>query len=87
MYVALELEVHALVHTSDQLEANEGHRIALSSTVQRASLQVAPSDAQVRDGTDILAFLVPHFVELMMDNSAHGWGVPPYPVVDGTGAS
>ena len=26
-------------------------------------------------------FLVPHFVELMMDNPAHGWGVPPYPVV------
>ena len=43
--------------------------------------------AQVRDGTAILAFLVPHFVELMMDNPAHGWGVPPYPVVDGAGAS
>ena len=43
--------------------------------------------AQVRDGTAILAFLVPHFVELMMDNPAHGWGVPPYPVVDAAAAS
>ena len=43
--------------------------------------------SQVRDGTDILAFLVRHFVELMMDNPAHGWGVPPYPVVDGAGAN
>lgn len=43
--------------------------------------------AQVRDGTDILAFLVPHFVDLMMDNPAHDWGVPPYPVVDGATAN
>ena len=38
---------------------------------------------QVRDGANILACLVPHFVDLMMDHPDAGWGLPPYPVVDG----
>ena len=38
---------------------------------------------QVRDGVDILSFLIPHFVDVMMDNPACDWGRPPYPVVDG----
>ena len=38
--------------------------------------------AQVRDGAEILAFLVPVFVDLMMDNSQEDWGRPFYPVVD-----
>lgn len=37
---------------------------------------------QVRDGANILAFLVPHFIDLMMDHPAAGWGPPYYPVVD-----
>ena len=37
---------------------------------------------QVRDGERIMAFLVPHFVDLMMDHPHEGWGEPPYPVVE-----
>ncbi|HMM14824.1 MAG TPA: HEPN domain-containing protein [Parvibaculum sp.] len=38
--------------------------------------------AQVRDGSAILAFLMPVFVDLMMDNPQEDWGRPFYPVVD-----
>ena len=38
--------------------------------------------AQVRDGATILAFLLPVFVDLMMDNPEQDWGKPFYPVVD-----
>lgn len=37
--------------------------------------------AQVRDGAAVLAFLVPVFVDLMMDNPREDWGKPFYPVV------
>lgn len=37
---------------------------------------------QVRDGARILAFLVPLFIDLMMDNPDIPWGAPYYPVVD-----
>ena len=37
--------------------------------------------AQVRDGAAILAFLMPVFVDLMMDNHHEDWGKPFYPVV------
>ncbi|MBC6427976.1 MAG: hypothetical protein GDA55_01910 [Cellvibrionales bacterium] len=37
--------------------------------------------AQVRDGTAILAFLTPIFIDLMMDNPQENWGQPLYPVV------
>ncbi len=37
---------------------------------------------QVKDGAKILAFLVPIFVDLMMDNPQTDWGAPYYPVVD-----
>ncbi len=37
---------------------------------------------QVRDGTAILAFLMPVFVDVMMDNPHEDWGRPFYPVVD-----
>jgi hypothetical protein len=37
--------------------------------------------AQVRDGAAILAFLMPVFVNLMMDNPQADWGRPFYPVV------
>ncbi len=33
---------------------------------------------QVRDGAAIMAFLVPHFINLMLDNSTADWGIPPY---------
>ena len=36
---------------------------------------------QVRDGSDIITFLVPVFVDLMMDGRDHDWGRPRYPVV------
>lgn len=37
---------------------------------------------QVRDGAAILGFLMPVFVELMMDNPGEDWGRPFYPVVE-----
>ncbi|MCG5473965.1 MAG: hypothetical protein KK476_03670 [Sinorhizobium fredii] len=36
---------------------------------------------QVRDGAAILGFLMPVFVDLMMDNPGQDWGKPFYPVV------
>ena len=38
--------------------------------------------SQVDDGARIMAFLVPVFIELMMDNPTEDWGRPYYPVVD-----
>lgn len=38
--------------------------------------------AQVRDGAAILGFLMPVFVDLMMDNPEKDWGRPFYPVID-----
>jgi hypothetical protein len=38
--------------------------------------------SQVQDGAVILAFLVPIFIDLMMDNPGEDWGAPNYPVVD-----
>lgn len=38
--------------------------------------------AQVRDGAAILGFLLPVFVDLMMDNPDGDWGRPFYPVID-----
>ena len=37
--------------------------------------------AQVRDGAAILGFLMPVFIDLMMENSDCDWGKPFYPVV------
>lgn len=37
--------------------------------------------AQVRDGAAILGFLMPTFIDLMMDNPGKDWGKPFYPVV------
>jgi hypothetical protein len=37
---------------------------------------------QVRDGAEVLRFLVPIFIELMIDNPNVAWGPPYYPVVD-----
>ena len=37
---------------------------------------------QVRDGAAILAFLMPIFVDVMMDNPRKDWGHPFYPVVE-----
>jgi len=38
--------------------------------------------SQVRDGAMIMAFVVPLFIDLMMDNSHMPWGAPHYPVVE-----
>lgn len=37
--------------------------------------------AQVRDGVSILESLLPIFLDLMLDNPNHDWGMPLYPVV------
>ena len=36
---------------------------------------------QVKSGVAIMAFLVPQFIDLMMDHPDEDWGLPPYPVV------
>ena len=38
--------------------------------------------AMERDGAAILAFLMPVFVDVMMDNPGVDWGRPFYPVVE-----
>ena len=38
--------------------------------------------AQVEDSARIMAFLIPLFIELMMENPTENWGKPYYPVVD-----
>ena len=38
--------------------------------------------AQVRDGAEILGFLMPAFIDIMMDNPNEHWGKPFYPVVE-----
>ena len=38
--------------------------------------------SQIKEGAEILAFLVPVFVTLMMDNPNTKWGPPLYPVVE-----
>ena len=42
----------------------------------------AVNRAQVRDGAAILGWLVPIFVDMMMDHPEEAWGMPYYPVVD-----
>ena len=37
---------------------------------------------QVNDGAAIMAFLVPLFIELMIDNPKEDWGKPYYPSID-----
>jgi hypothetical protein len=38
--------------------------------------------SQVKDGASILAFLVPLFIDIMMDNPQESWGAPYYPIAD-----
>lgn len=38
--------------------------------------------SQVGDGAAVLGYLLPLFVDIMMDNSARDWGKPFYPVID-----
>lgn len=37
---------------------------------------------QLRDGSEILSYLLPIMVDIMMDNPQEDWGRPFYPVVD-----
>ena len=37
---------------------------------------------QVGDGARIMAFLVPLFIDIMMDHPQSDWGAPYYPVVE-----
>ncbi|MER8719621.1 HEPN domain-containing protein [Mesorhizobium sp. M0999] len=37
---------------------------------------------QLRDGADILGFIIPIMIDIMMDNSNEDWGRPFYPVVE-----
>jgi hypothetical protein len=37
---------------------------------------------QVRDGAAVMSWLLPIFVDIMMDHPEHEWGMPYYPVVE-----
>lgn len=37
---------------------------------------------QVRDGAAVLSWLLPIFIDIMMDHPEHEWGMPYYPVVE-----
>jgi Apea-like HEPN len=39
--------------------------------------------SQIRDGSEILSFLIPVFINIMMDNPHADWGMPHYPVLEG----
>ena len=43
-----------------------------------ATWQGSVNREQVEDGAAIMAFLVPHFINLMLDNTAENWGQPRY---------
>lgn len=43
-----------------------------------ATWQGSVNRSQVQDGAAIMAFLVPHFINLMLDNPTVDWGVPVY---------
>jgi hypothetical protein len=47
-----------------------------------ATWNSAVNRSQVQDGATILAFLIPIFIDLMMDNPDTDWGAPSYPVVE-----
>ena len=47
-----------------------------------ATYQSSVNRAPVRDAKNILAFLLPIFIELMVKNPQAKWGAPCYPVVD-----
>lgn len=46
-----------------------------------ATWQGSVNRSQVQDGAAIMAFLVPHFINLMIDHPHIDWGSPRYPVV------
>jgi hypothetical protein len=37
---------------------------------------------QVRDGAAVMGWLLPIFIDIMMEHAEHEWGMPQYPVVD-----
>lgn len=47
-----------------------------------ATWQGSVNRNQVTEGAAILAFLVPHFINLMLDNPDVDWGIPAYPPVE-----
>lgn len=47
-----------------------------------ATWNSAANRAQVRDGAAILGYLLPLFIDLMMDNPDEGWAMPMYPVIE-----
>ena len=46
-----------------------------------ATWKGAVNRAQVRDGAAVLAWMLPIFIDIMMDDPGHPWGKPYYPVV------
>jgi hypothetical protein len=47
-----------------------------------ATWNSAANRAQVRDGAAILGYLLPLFIDLMMDNPDQDWAMPLYPVIE-----
>lgn len=47
-----------------------------------ATWQSSVNRDQVRDGAAVLAWLLPLFIDLMMDHPDRGWDMPHYPVIE-----
>jgi hypothetical protein len=47
-----------------------------------ATWNSATNRAQVQDGAAVISWLLPIFIDIMMDNPSRDWGLPFYPVVD-----
>jgi len=47
-----------------------------------ADCAASANRAQVTDGAAIMGFLLPLFIDVMMDHPGIAWGAPFYPVVD-----
>lgn len=62
--------------------SSTGYGPAHPDRSRRVDLEQWGNRAQVRDGAAILAFLMPVFVDLRMENPKEDWGRPFYPVVE-----
>lgn len=69
--------VKVLVHVFDRLYTLRNQLVHGGSTWNSHV-----NRTQVKDGAEILGFLLPIFVDLMMDNPEDDWGMPFFPVVE-----
>lgn len=85
-----ELSLDKSINRFDQAIRNDNVRDILEELFDRlyvlrnqlvhggATWQGSVNRSQVQDGAAIMAFLVPRFINLMLDNPTVDWGIPPY---------